>query len=196
MLGVPFGLLYANAGEWLIHRYVLHGLGKKKTSFWNFHWGEHHRAARKGAFLDPDYERSPFGNHAQGKELLAVAALLLAHAPLFALAPWFTASVWYSGLNYLYVHRKAHLDPEWAREHLKHHYDHHMGLDQDQNWGVTRPWFDILLGTRVDYEYDAKGRVKRPEVPPATPALKEGSPAPEFASDGASNDQDETKTAA
>ena len=196
MLGAPLGLLYANAGEWLIHRYVLHGLGKKKTSFWNFHWGEHHRASRKRGFLDPDYQRSPFGKHAQGKELLAVAALLLAHAPLFAVAPYFTASVWYSGLNYLYVHRKAHLDPNWAREHLKHHYDHHMGLDQDQNWGVTRPWFDILLGTRVDYEYDAKGRVKRPELPVATPVLAEGSPAPELATDAASNDQKEAKTAA
>ena len=85
MLGIPLGLLYANAGEWFIHRYVLHGLGKKKTSFWSFHWGEHHRAARKHDFLDPDYERSVFGNHAQGKEALAVVGLMLAHAPLFRL---------------------------------------------------------------------------------------------------------------
>lgn len=189
MLGIPLGLLYANAGEWLIHRYVLHGLGKKKSSFWNFHWGEHHRAARKTDFFDADYRRSPLGKHAQGKEFLAVGALMLAHAPLFMLAPWFTASVWFSALNYLYVHRKAHLDPAWAKQHLKHHYDHHMGLDQDQNWGVTRPWFDFLLGTRVDYQYDENGRVKRPEqgTQPA-PAL---APMP-----AASADNDQTKTAA
>jgi sterol desaturase/sphingolipid hydroxylase (fatty acid hydroxylase superfamily) len=164
MLGAPLGLLYANAGEWLIHRYVLHGLGKKKTSFWSFHWGEHHRAARKHEFFDPDYDRSVFGKHAQGKEALAVVGLMLAHAPLLPVAPFFTAAVWYSALNYLYTHKRAHLDPEWAKQNLKHHYDHHMGLDQDQNWGVTRAWFDVLLGTRVDYEYDGNGRVKRPAL--------------------------------
>jgi hypothetical protein len=173
MLGLPLGLLYANAGEWLIHRYVLHGLGKKKTSFWSFHWGEHHRAARKQDFHDPDYKRSPFGNHAQGKELVAVLALMVAHAPMFPLAPWFTAGVWYSALRYLHVHKKAHLDPEWAKKHLKHHYDHHMGLDQDKNWGVTHDWFDVLLGTRADYSYDERGRVRRPEQDVALPKVAE-----------------------
>ena len=177
MFGLPLGLLYANAGEWLIHRYVLHGLGKKKTSFWSFHWGEHHRAARKQDFLDPDYQRSPVGNHAQGKELLAVVGLMAAHVPLFPIAPWFAAGVWYSALSYLYVHKKAHLDPEWAKQHLKHHYDHHMGLDQDKNWGVTHAWFDVLLGTRVDYAYDERGRVKREERREAevvAPTLEQG----------------------
>lgn len=164
MLGIPLGLLYANAGEWVIHRFVLHGLGKKKTSFWNFHWGEHHRASRKHDFRDPDYERSVFGAHAQGKEALAVVGLMVAHAPLLPVAPLFTATVWYSALNYLYTHKRSHLDPAWAKEHLKHHYDHHMGLDQDKNWCVTRPWFDHLMGTRVDYEYDERGRPKKPGV--------------------------------
>ncbi|HEX6245132.1 MAG TPA: sterol desaturase family protein [Polyangiales bacterium] len=199
VLGIPLGLAYANAAEWVIHRYVLHGLGKKKSSFWNFHWGEHHRASRKQGFFDPDYQRSPIGNHAQGKELLAVAGLLVVHAPLFAVAPWFTASVWYSGLNYLRVHRKAHLDPAWAKQHLKHHYDHHMGLDQDQNWGVTHAWFDRLLGTRVEYEYDENGRVKKPGAAAPTPVLPtQAAPVTEAAvgAELASNDQRKSKTAA
>jgi sterol desaturase/sphingolipid hydroxylase (fatty acid hydroxylase superfamily) len=201
MLGIPFGLAYANAAEWLIHRYVLHGLGKKKSSFWNFHWGEHHRASRKQGFFDPDYQRSPLGNHAQGKEVLAVAGLLIMHVPLFAVAPWFTATVWYSGLNYLRVHRKAHLDPLWAKQHLKHHYDHHMGLDQDKNWGVTHAWFDVVLGTRVDYAYDENGRVKRPAAPaaaqPDNPAVSPPANATlDAALAPASNDQDKSKTAA
>jgi sterol desaturase/sphingolipid hydroxylase (fatty acid hydroxylase superfamily) len=48
-------------------------------------------------------------------------------------------------------HKRAHLDPEWAREHLPWHYDHHLGPDQDQNWCVTFPWFDWVVGTRVKY---------------------------------------------
>ena len=36
MIGIPIGLIAANASEWLIHKYVLHGPGKKKDSFWAF----------------------------------------------------------------------------------------------------------------------------------------------------------------
>lgn len=176
MLGIPLGLLYANASEWLIHKYVLHGLGKKKKSFFSFHWAEHHRACRKHDFFDPDYQRSVFGQHAQGKEALAIAALMVLHVPLLPVAPYFTATVWYSALNYFYKHRRAHLDPEWAKKHLKHHYDHHMGREQDANWGVTRPWCDYVMGTRIDYEYDEQGRPQRAEAK-VTAVSVEGAPA-------------------
>ena len=31
------------------------------------------------------------------------------------------------------------------------HYDHHMGPNQNANWCVTRPWMDIVMGTREPY---------------------------------------------
>ena len=31
------GIMYANVGEWLMHKYILHGLGKKPNSFWAYH---------------------------------------------------------------------------------------------------------------------------------------------------------------
>jgi hypothetical protein len=34
------GLLYANAGEWFMHKYILHALGKNKDSFWHYHLQE------------------------------------------------------------------------------------------------------------------------------------------------------------
>lgn len=151
MIGLPIGLLYANAGEWLIHKYVLHGAGKKKSSFWSFHFHEHHRNARKHAFVDPDYARSLFGWHAQTKETLGVVMLAVVHLPLLPVFPFFTGAVVYSAAHYYRVHKRAHQDPEWAKEHLPWHYDHHMGANQDANWGVTRPWFDDLLGTREPY---------------------------------------------
>ena len=67
--GIVAGLLYSNASEWLVHKYLLHGLGRKKDSFYAFHWHEHHKRARKSEMRDEDYERSPFGTHAQGKEV-------------------------------------------------------------------------------------------------------------------------------
>ena len=151
MIGIPIGFVAANATEWLVHKYVLHGLGKRKGSFWSFHWHEHHRNSNRNGFRDPAYERSVFGWHGQGKEALALSLGAVAVAPLFPLAPLFTATLWYSSWNYYRKHKRAHCDPQWAREHLPWHYDHHMAPDQDANWCVTRPWFDAIMGTRVCY---------------------------------------------
>ena len=164
MIGFAIGLAYANVGEWVIHKYVLHGLGRKKTSTWSYHWHEHHRHARKLGHLDPDYERSVFAWNAQGKEALGVVALALAHLPLLPLAPFFVTAVEYSALRYYRVHRRAHRDPEWARENLPWHYDHHMGPNQDANWCVTWPWFDWVMGTREAYV-----GTERDRHAPATP---------------------------
>ena len=46
VIGIPLGLLVANAGEWFIHKHILHGRGKKRESFWSFHWHDHHAKAR------------------------------------------------------------------------------------------------------------------------------------------------------
>jgi sterol desaturase/sphingolipid hydroxylase (fatty acid hydroxylase superfamily) len=153
MIGIPLGLAYANASEWVVHKYVLHGMGRRRRSFFAFHWLEHHRVARLKGFRDPDYERPLLssGWNAQTKEAVAVTAAALAHLPLFPVAPFFTGTVLYSAWNYYRKHRRAHLDPAWAREHLPWHYDHHMAPNQDANWCVTKPWFDHLLGTRAPY---------------------------------------------
>jgi hypothetical protein len=151
MIGIPLGLLAANATEWVVHRYVLHGLGRSKSSFWAFHWHEHHGNCRRHNHLDPAYERPLAGWHAQSKEaaaLMAGGALLL---PLLPVAPLFTLTMWGSGVHYYRVHKRAHQDTAWAREHLPWHYDHHMAPHQDANWCVTRPWFDHIMGTRVPY---------------------------------------------
>ena len=164
MLGIPVGLLAANATEWFFHRYVLHGRGKDRSSFWSFHCHDHHRAARRVGMLDSDYEDTVFQWNGQGKEALALAAGGLLVAPLFPVAPFFTATLWYSSVNYYVKHRRSHLDPAWAREHLPWHYDHHMGPDQDKNWCVTRPWFDVIMGTREPYvgtEREAKDEARR-----------------------------------
>ncbi|MBW2687309.1 MAG: hypothetical protein JRE19_15565 [Deltaproteobacteria bacterium] len=53
MIGFPVGLLYSNAGEWFIHRYVLHGRGRNKQSVWSFHWHDHHmRPNQEANWLD------------------------------------------------------------------------------------------------------------------------------------------------
>ncbi len=152
MIGIPLAILGANATEWVVHKHVLHGLGRNRASWWAFHWHTHHRNARRQHFRDEEYERSVLepGN-AKQKEALALIAGGLLVAPLLPVAPFFTVTAWLCGVDYYIKHRRSHLDPEWARQHLPWHYDHHMGPNQDANWCVTRPWMDIVMGTREPY---------------------------------------------
>jgi len=153
MIGIPLGLLAANATEWVVHKYVLHGLGKKKKSFWAFHWHEHHGNSRRNGFIDEHYERPLLGWHAQSKEALLIAAATATSIPLLPVAPFFVGTMWYAGINYYRKHKRSHLDPDWARENLTWHYDHHMGPNQDANWCVTHPFFDHVMGTRKPYAF-------------------------------------------
>lgn len=148
MIGIPVGLLYANAGEWLLHKYILHGRGRNPKSWWSFHIHEHHLAASNTGGRDPAYEKWRWQLDAQTKEVLALGLAVVSHLPLLPVAPFFTGAVMYSIGRYYVVHKKAHLDLEWAREHLPWHVDHHLGPDPDCNWCVTWPLFDHIMGTR------------------------------------------------
>lgn len=149
MLGIPLGLLTANATEWVMHKYVLHGMGKKQGTFWAFHFHEHHKEVRKHGYYDPNYERFPLGLHAQGKETWALIATSVALIPLFPVAPFFVGTLWYCAGNYYRVHKHSHNNPEWGQKNVPWHYDHHMGNKPGANWCVTKPWFDYIMGTRV-----------------------------------------------
>lgn len=171
MIGIPLGLAYSNFGEWLLHKYVLHGLGKHRDSFWSFHWHEHHQRSRKHDMVDEQYQGPLWRWAPQTKELFGLALLALGHLPLLPIAPFFTVTVWLSEVNYYRVHRRAHLDPEWAKRHLPWHYDHHMGRDQNANWCVTHPFFDLVMGTRKEFLGVQPGAEEsaRPSVPPPGP---------------------------
>ncbi len=146
MIGIPLGLLASNAVEWAFHRYVLHGLGRRKGSFFAYHLVEHHKAAREHGMRDGAYRKPFWASQARTKEVLMLAAGALAVLPLFPVAPFFVGAAVYSTANYYRMHRRAHLDPAWARKNLPWHYAHHLG-NQNRNWCVTHPWFDRIVGT-------------------------------------------------
>jgi len=146
------GLLYANAGEWLMHKYILHALGENPHSFWAYHLHAHHAACAEHAMVDPGYKTISLTTwNTQSKELVVLAGIVLLHLPLFIVLPSLTSALYLSLALYYYKHRKAHLDPAWAKQHLRWHYDHHLCKQPScsGNWCVTWPWFDYLLGTRV-----------------------------------------------
>ena len=114
-VGFLVALLLANFLEWSVHRFVLHGMGRKRKSFWAFHWVDHHKAARRNGFQDVDYETHPFRWNAQGKEVISLAGLFLMSLP-FVLVSWgFVLGSWLSIVNYYSLHRWAHLHPAWCR---------------------------------------------------------------------------------
>jgi len=180
MIGIPLGLAVANASEWVIHKYILHGRGKNKRSFWSFHWHDHHRKSRQNGHIDSDYQESVFRWNGQGKEALVLTLTGLAWLPAFPVAPFFVGTLVYSGINYYRKHKRAHLDPDWARENLPWHYDHHMGPNQNSNWCVTRPWFDEIMGTREPYvgtareERDRERAASRGAKAAPTPSAQPG----------------------
>ncbi len=181
MIGIPVALMTFNAAEWVTHKYLLHGLGKDKKSFFAYHFHEHHKESRKSGGHDENYHRPLLGWHAQGKEAFGLAVMGLLHLPLLPVAPFYTGTVWYSLVKYYRVHKRSHLDPEWAREHLPWHYDHHMGPDQEKNWCVTRPWFDNLMGTREPYvgtEREARDRARNAARAEAATARARAAAAP------------------
>jgi hypothetical protein len=142
MIGIPLGWAYSNFAEWALRRYVAPGR-------------KHLATPPHGHFADSPcsdaYLRSRWTRARELKERLGLAALALAHAPLLPLAPFFVGTVWACAFNYHRVHRRAHLDPAWARANVPWLYDHHLGRVADANWCVTHPFFDHVLGTRQEH---------------------------------------------
>ena len=183
MVGIPLAIAASGLTEWWVHKHLLHAAGKKRESFWSFHFHEHHSASRRNEMIDEDYHRSPFKWNAQGKEVLGLCMIAVPVLALAPLMPFFSATSVYMGVRYYRLHKRAHLDPSWARENLPWHYDHHMGPDQDCNWGVTVQWTDKLLGTRKPYvgtERELKDRARRAARPANAPTQRQldGQPAP------------------
>lgn len=143
--------VYANLFEWLWHKHVYHGLGKKKKSWFSGHWRDHHRVVRKSKGFDLSYNNRLFVGKDPTLEAVQLFVAASLHLPLLPLAPAFVATLYFHALMYFVLHRKSHLDPEWAKKYLPWHYDHHMGKNQDANWCVTYPLWDHILRTREHF---------------------------------------------
>lgn len=151
MIEFLLGIILANMMEWIIHRYVLHGLGKKRNSFWKFHWHDHHQVVRKNNFYDFSYHE-PIRWNSHGKELFGLILINIIFSPLFLFSVYMSVGAIFSTVLYYIIHRYCHLNPEWAKKYTPWHYDHHMGKNQDKNWCVTFPLFDYIMNTRVKYK--------------------------------------------
>ena len=127
---------------------ILHKFAAKKGRIFSFHWYGHHSTARLNGFIDSSYFGNPFKINSAGKELFALSSIILIHLPLVFYFPWAFAMMCASSASYYYLHRKSHRNPEWAMKNLRWHYDHHMALNQNANYGVRSDIIDRVVGTR------------------------------------------------
>lgn len=146
VLGIPVAYGLSRLIENRFHRYVLHDLGKDRTSFWSFHFHDHHNAATRNGMLDPDYLEPWFFNGPRTKEVLSLAAGATAALTVTPAFPFFgvtsLALIW----NYYSKHKRSHTDPEYAARHMVNHLIHHM-KNPNGNWEVTGDISDRILGT-------------------------------------------------
>ena len=142
------GWAYGHIIEYAIHRWVFHTIGKKKGHPLSFHVHTHHKVCRRNAFFDFAYRKI-----STTEEFWGLLFLAILHSPIAFFAPYFYVAALYSICAYYITHRIAHLNPDWARKKLSHHYDHLMGPGKcmNANFGVRSDMIDRILGTRVRY---------------------------------------------
>lgn len=153
--GFMVGLVVANGFEWFAHKYLLHGThrtGKPRFSptpqSMKSHWA-HHREVRTENFHDECYVEGVSNWRTKNEIVSLMIVAGAASLTFYPISKGMVLASLYSAGNYYYIHRRAHLEPEWAKKKIPWHYDHHMNANQDANWCVTKPWFDYVLGTRV-----------------------------------------------
>lgn len=152
VLLVVLGCLYGNFMEWFLHKYILHGLGQKPKSKFSFHWLQHHRLVRIKKYRDPSYDRdSLFAWNPRTQEIAWLGVVAALHAPVFWLAPVFGVTTLLWTVFYYLVHFISHKRPAIGKKYFRHHYEHHMGEDQEKNFCVTFPLMDYVFGTRQKY---------------------------------------------
>ena len=132
-----FGLIYANFVEWFIHKFLFHGLGKKKNSIFAFHLREHHKNVLRNNYYDIKFSKI---------ELPGILLLLLLHVPVMYISAYFYIALAIYGLLFIVIHNIVHKYPAFGKRYFIWHWNHHMS-DQNKSWGVVCPIFDIAAGT-------------------------------------------------
>ena len=132
-----FGFFVANVIEYSVHRFLFHGLGKKKKSIFAFHLREHHLTARRNDFID---------HKISIKEWLGVPCLLLLFFPTYYLSSSFFFGLALYASLFVVVHNIQHRYPEFAKKYFWWHWNHHM-KNQNKSWAVVVPITDVLTGT-------------------------------------------------
>ena len=138
LLATTYSLIF----EYAAHRYILHNYKNFKTAFKN-HFKIHHGNSRKNNMVDKGY-KNVISSHF---EIISLSVIAVVHAPLLILSKFFYFALILNLVHYYFIHRRSHIDVEWGKKNLPWHYAHHMGKNQNINWGVRSPLIDKIMGT-------------------------------------------------
>jgi hypothetical protein len=144
-VGIPLGLLYANAFEYFFHRFLLHPPGRTLAKYHMLHhstWGT------------PD---EPLYVNFAKNPLIVVLLFTIHAAPIVALeyvlragfAPGMMVGFVVYFVAYEEIHWRIHFGgwlPGWLESARKHHLMHHAAAEDRFN--VFLPLFDWVFGPR------------------------------------------------
>ena len=132
------GFLYASLVEWAVHKYLFHGLGKKKDSIFAFHIREHHKNCLANGNHDTNFTL---------RENIGILFLVFLHLPMLYIWPMFFWGLVSYGVNFIIIHKLVHIKVAWGKKLAPWHWDHHMRY-QNHNFNVVLPVWDYAFGTR------------------------------------------------
>ena len=145
-LQIAVAWLYGHILEYALHRFVLHNRKVLKGKPFKRHFSRHHGAVRKNGMLDFDYynlkKYSPLD-----LEPLSLLFLSIAHLPLAFYFPYAYLVLLMSGVAYFAAHALSHLFPATMVRFMPWHRWHHLGKNQNMNYGVRLPIIDVIAGT-------------------------------------------------
>ena len=131
------GFVQGSLIEYLVHRYLFHGLGKKKDSMFAYHLRDHHLVSRKNDFID---------NKLSVHEAIGVVFLVALHVPALFLSTYLFTGIAFYAFLFVVLHNTMHKTPGLAEKYFWWHWNHHM-KNQNKSWNVVLPIFDLLTGT-------------------------------------------------
>lgn len=151
------GVVGAQVFEYLVHDYLLHRLGEKKDSVFNFHIEHHQRVSTFST--DPIYSSvfSYDSDRVKEAAMLFTPTVLL-DAALLERYPALAAGLTFGSCLYFFGHALGHKYPELGWKYVPTHMLHHFD-DPHDNYGVTTGLVDAVL-RRLRHESPLTDREK------------------------------------
>lgn len=147
-LQVLIAWLYGHVVEYCLHRFVLHNPKVLSGKPFKRHFSGHHGIVRKSGMTDPTYStwRKYFLLDFEPVVMIMIAII---HIPVALYFPAAYAVLAWSAAVYFCLHAATHLFPSVFNKLTPWHMWHHLGKNQNVNYGVRLPIIDMLVGTYV-----------------------------------------------
>lgn len=149
---ITIAWIYGHVLEYVLHRFILHNRKVMLGKPFKRHFAGHHGRIRKSGMFDVDYARLRKYSFLDFEPLI-LFFISLVHLPIALYFPYAYVVLLLSGVLYFVVHALTHIAPATMIKIIPWHSWHHLGKNQNMNYGVRLPIIDIIAGT---YEPPAK----------------------------------------